>query len=212
MGDHVVMKLKADFEELKATVAIQKSDISALKSEDDELMLQNAKDLEQVKATVDELKCQNAELVKKISFLRNPPFYHLCVYQDKTSAISSDITFDKELYMECNLCDEADFNLNSGVYTNGWPGTYLVSWNSWVEASHGHGDTNIHLRKNGQIINEAIQHASFHNDNGWMHEQGGRTMLIRMETGDTLTLYCDDCSDDVLDISLCISLSTFDVL
>merc|ERR1711915_1028110 len=191
--DPVVMKLKEDFEELKATMV-------ALKAENDEL-----------KDTVDELKSENAEQAEDISFLRNPPFYHLSVYQDLTTVISSVITFDKELYMESNFCVDADFNLNTGVYTNGWPGTYTVSWNSWVHADL-YNPTIIYLRKNGQIINEAIQVSYFFNDNGYMYEQGGRTMLIRMLAGDTLSLYCDNCFNGVHDITFTISLSTFDVL
>merc|ERR1711915_427036 len=185
--DPEVMKLKEDFEELKAIVV-------ALKGENDEL-----------KDTVDELKSENAEQAEEISFLRNPPFYHLSVYQDKTTATSSVMTFDKTLYMECNFCDDADFNLNTGVYTNGWPGTYTVSWNSWIRADHMHGSI-IHLHKNGQRIEEAIQMLHFSNDNGWMHEQGGRTMLMRMDTGDTLSLYCDNCNGGVHDITFTISL------
>merc|ERR1711915_6518 len=193
--DPEVMKLKEDFEELKAIVV-------ALKGENDEL-----------KDTVDELKSENAEQAEEISFLRNPPFYHLSVYQDKTTATSSVMTFDKTLYMECNFCDDADFNLNTGVYTNGWPGTYTVSWNSYTRSYHGHSATIIYLRKNGQIINEANQRSYFSSANGgYMYEQGGRTMLIRMLAGDTLDLFCDDCSDAVYDITFTISLSTFDVL
>merc|ERR1711915_522393 len=94
--DSAVMKLEEDFEELKVTLAAQKSDLAALKSENDELKLQNEEDFEKVKATVDELKsendelkCQNAEFAREISFLKNPPFYHLCVYQESTTATSS---------------------------------------------------------------------------------------------------------------------------
>merc|ERR1711915_551791 len=196
MGD-----LLEDLEKLKDTVTDQKSDLAALKLENDEL-----------NATVDELKSENAELSKELSFLRNPPSYHLCVYQSGTHAKSSVMTFEKQLYMECNFCDDADFNLNTGVYTNGWPGTYTVSWNSWVGAYHGHSTTRIFLRKNGQNINEARQYSRFDTDNGRMLEQGGRTMLIRMDAGDTLSLYCEDCSDYVADITFCISLFTFDAI
>merc|ERR1711915_99161 len=152
-----VVKLKEDFEELKATLTALKSDLDELKSENDELKCKNAKDFEKMTAIVDEMASKNSELTKELSLLKNAPFYHLCVYQNSTSAKSSVMTFEKQLYMECNLCDDADFDLNTGVYTNGWPGTYTVSWNSWVMAYHGHNWTIIYLRKNGQNIDEAIQ-------------------------------------------------------
>merc|ERR1711915_529563 len=212
-------KLKEDFEELNYAFVV-------LKSENDELKCQNAEDFEDLKATLtaqksdlavlksenDELKSQNAELVEEISSLRNPPFYHLCVYQDQKSPIPGVIKFNKELYMECLYCDDADFNLSTGVYTNGWPGTYLVSWNSRVNANHGKSETRIVLRKNGQNINEANQESRFGSNNGYMDEQGGRTVLIRMDAGDTLDLFCGKCYDHVYDITFCISLFTFDVV
>ena len=75
--------------------------------------------------------------------------------------------------MECNMCDEADFNLDTGVYTNGWPGTYLVSWNSRIRKYHGHAETYIYMRKNGQNINEVSQYSYFSKENdGHMREQG----------------------------------------
>merc|ERR1711915_370593 len=132
-----VVKLKEDFEELKATLTALRSDLDELKSENDELKCKNAKDFEKMTAIVDAMTLKNSELTKELSFLKNAPFYHLCVYQSRTTAKSSVITFGKQLYMECNLCDDADFNLNTGVYTNGWPGTYTVSWNSLVQANHG---------------------------------------------------------------------------
>merc|ERR1711915_875653 len=208
-----VVKLKEDFEELKSTLTALKSDLDELKSENDELKCKNAKDFEKMTAIVDEMASKNSELTKELSLLKNAPFYHLCVYQRSTSAKSSVMTFEKQLYMECNLCDDADFNLNTGVYTNGWPGTYTVSWNSWVMAYHGTNGARIYLRKNGQIINEAIQHSYFSRDNGgYMEEQGGRTMLIRMDAGNILDLFCYDCSNGVYDITFTISLFTFDVV
>merc|ERR1711915_38732 len=100
MGVHgdlepVVMKLKEDFEGLKANLTAQKADLAILKAENDEL-----------KDTVDALKSENAEQAEEISFLRNPPFYHLSFYQSRTTAKSNVITFEKELYMECLFCDD----------------------------------------------------------------------------------------------------------
>merc|ERR1719495_2626084 len=97
--DPVVMKLKEDFEELKATLTAQMSDLDELKSENVVLkanLTAQKSDLATLKAendelkdTVDALKSENAEQAEEISFLRNPPFYHLCVFQGYTEATSS---------------------------------------------------------------------------------------------------------------------------
>merc|ERR1711915_1110165 len=107
--DFAVMKLKEDFEDLKDTVAAQKSafyelksendqlkaSVDELKSENDELKCKYDEDIEKMTATVDAMASKNSELTKEISFLRNPPFYHLSVYRHQTSAKSSVMTFDK---------------------------------------------------------------------------------------------------------------------
>ena len=66
--------------------------------------------------------------------------------------------FDKELYSDCNMCDgeyensPANFDLASGVYTNGWPGTYTVTWDLHAGDSSGDDWVAIFMMKNGAMI------------------------------------------------------------
>merc|ERR1719334_893278 len=149
-----VQDLSEENTELKSTVIDLKVENSELKigltAENSELK----DDIQKLKVKNEELECQATELVKEVSFLKSPPVYHICVYQIETHATSSNVPFYKTLYSECNNCQDANFDLASGVYTNGWPGTYTVTWDLQADDDHGEHYVQIYLKKNGIPIYE----------------------------------------------------------
>merc|ERR1712098_173796 len=69
-----------------------------------------------------------------------------------------------------------------------------------------------HLQHNGENIDES-RHVSYYNGpSGDVWDQGGRTMVLHLDQGDTLQLYCDDCTAKIGDITFCVSLTTFDII
>merc|ERR1719378_1360163 len=189
-----VQDLSEENTELKSTVIDLKVENSELKN-----------DIQKLKVKNEELECQATELVKEVSFLKSPPVYHICVYQIETHATSSNVTFYKTLYSQCNNCQNANFNLTSGVYTNGWPGTYTVTWDLTAQDSYGDRFKSIYLKKNGVKIEESRHYSQYSAYTGFVEDQGGRTMILRMDTGDTLSLFCENCSAQVNYITFCIS-------
>merc|ERR1711915_637378 len=75
-----------------------------------------------------ELRSKTDVVFKEVSFLKNPPYYHICVFLHEAAVSSEVLSFQKVLFNECNMCDDADFDLDTGVYINGWPGIYTVTW------------------------------------------------------------------------------------
>merc|ERR1711915_803353 len=234
-----VMKMKEEFEELKSTMKDLAKENAELKAENFDLKIniqkleakgdELRKDVQELNQNMaetfseltvknDQLECKATEIVRDVSFLKNPPYYHICVYQQNTDVTKSNVQFSKELYLDCNMCDgeegnsPANFNLASGVYTNGWPGTYTVTWDLQADDDHGYSYVSIYLRKSDVLIEESHHYSRYTGSSGKVAEQGGRTMILRMETGDTLSLWCENCSANVLGITFCISLNTFDVL
>ena len=67
----------------------------------------------------------------------------------------------------------------------------------------------ILLRKNGVCIEETQAVSS--TSTGFVRNQGGRTVITHLDSGDTLDLFCEDCSADIYHTTLCVSLSTYDV-
>jgi len=207
-----------DFQELKAENFDLKKNIQKLENKMEAKGDELKKDFQELTVKNDQLECKATEIVRDVSFLKNPPHYHICVYQHFTSVRSSNVQFQKELYSDCNMCDgeegnsPANFDLASGVYTNGWPGTYTVTWDLWAGDDHGEPWVEIYLQKNGVNIEESYHASVYTGSSGYVDDQGGRTMILRMESGDTLSLRCQDCSAHVYDITFCVSLNTFDVL
>merc|ERR1719419_1839144 len=183
-----VQDLSEENTELKSTVIDLKVENSELKigltAENSELK----NDIQKLKVKNEELECQATELVKEVSFLKSPPVYHICVYQSYTTAKYSNVQFDKTLYSKCNNCQNANFDLASGVYTNGWPGTYTVTWDLIAYDNAGDRYVEIYLKKNGEKIVESTHYSVYSGSSGWAVDQGGRTMILRMETGDELSL------------------------
>merc|ERR1719357_2505076 len=205
-----VHDLSEENTELKSTVINLKVENSehniALNEELQKLTAENS----ELKKDIQKLKVKDDELVKDVSFLKSPPVYHISVYQSGTRVTGSNVPFEKTLYSQCNNCQNANFDLASGVYTNGWPGTYTVTWDLNALDTAGDYAVYIYLMKNGETIEES-DHASYYSgSSGYARDQGGRTMILRMETGDQLSLYCDNCSASVWDVTFCISLTTAD--
>ena len=104
--------------------------------------------------------------------MKNPPYYHICVYQNVATVVDKNVYFDSELYFDCNNCDDANFNLTSGVYTNGWPGTYTVTWDLTAQDSYGDRFKSIYLKKNGVKIEESRHYSQYSAYTGFVEEQG----------------------------------------
>ena len=168
-------------------------------------------------------KIEKEELVglkSKIQDLTNPPFFHSCLYQDEYHTAGSPvIDYDKIMYLSSNRCEDADIDLNSGVFTAGWPGTYTVT----VDLMFYEFESNLYFRKNGAKIEESFlsSYNVYDFDQGKNNFttfilnfiKGGRTILLHLDTGDQIDIYCENCSSRIyFDITLCISLSTYDVV
>ena len=108
----------------------------------------------------------------KKSVLKDIPHYYSCVYQGSTYITDQVMNFEKILYSSCNLCDNADFNITTGIYTNGWPGTYTVTWNLVATDGVGERSVAIYLQKNGEKIEESRFVSSYTGSNGYVFEQG----------------------------------------
>merc|ERR1711936_378183 len=152
----------------------------------------------------------NAKLEREVSFLKEPPFSFFCGYKRDTSISSATITYDSLLYSYTSTPDTASLDIVTGIFTSGWGGTYTVTWS--LGAWNGAGDhaVGVYLRKNGDTITESLHESSYRGPSGGVTDQGGRTLLVRLERGDTLDLWCEDCSAHVYDTTFCITMSSFE--
>ena len=98
------------------------------------------------------------------------------------------------------------------MFLAGHPGSYTATWSTLNQDDVGDHFINIYLRKNNKAIDVARHYSRFDGENGQVQEMGGRTLVIHLDRGDTLDLYCDECSAAIYDTIFCVSLSQFDVI
>merc|ERR1711953_1337450 len=110
-----------------------------------------------------------------------------CGYQNSWTSANSVITYDKLLLSEG---DAGTLDASSGVWTTNVPGIYQVTW-SLINQLTGGDDNGIYLYRNGREISES-KHVSYiyksASSSQVIGEQGGRTMLLRLDAADTLSL------------------------
>jgi len=167
---------------------------------------------EELKTKIVKLDIKSNDMESEISILREPPFMHTCGHKQVTAITSQTISYDSLFYSSTNT-EGGGLDRSTGEFTCPYPGSYTISW-SLVASDHaGDHDIQIYLRKNSQTIGESAKHSSvYEGPSGVVDDQGGRTLLMHLDTGDTLDLYCKDCSATIWDITFCVSLSTFDTL
>merc|ERR1712236_138764 len=121
---------------------------------------------------------------------------------------SQTITYSSLFYSSTNV-NGADLDVSTGLFTAGWAGTYTVTWSGSATVD-GH-DLYIFLQKNGEDIEDSRTHSYIGGGFSDIVDQGGRTLVLYLDRGDTLSLFCDDCSDGIGHVTFCVSLSNFDI-
>merc|ERR1712156_17288 len=162
----------------------------------------------QVEKAEQNLKMKKEELEREVSRMRDVPYLHQCGYTEKTSPVEDILTYDEIFYSSTNT---EGGGLEGGVFTAPHPGTYTVAWSLNAENGAGDNDIMVVLRKNGEQIPESLHRSWLINeDTSSQADQGGRTILVGLDTSDTLDLFCFDCSATILYLNLCVSLTTPD--
>jgi len=147
---------------------------------------------------------------RNIKFLRDPPEIFYCGYKYDMNTTESIITYNSLFYSRTNQ-ETGGLDLSSGLFTAGYPGTYTVTWSLWSSNDFGDDKMVIYLYKNGKNLGDPSKQSSWYNGpSGYVRDFGGRSLIVHLDLGETLNLYCKDCSSDVYHTTLCIALAQFD--
>ena len=122
------------------------------------------------------------------------------------SPLDSIISFDKVYFSDFNdeTLMDTGFNISSGIYTapnqeTDGPMTFMVTWSLQSYDDDLHDGGTIFLYKNGVRVDQSYQ-----NSDGGVRDMGGRTLLMNLDVGDTLYLYCSNCYE-VLFVNVCVA-------
>ena len=147
------------------------------------------------------------ELEREVSFLKDPPWTFACGFVFSLTTTHKAISYDTLLYSSTNVAG-AGLDISTGGFTAGHPGSYTATWSLGAGMIHGHR-VYIYLRKNGKNIAESLHYSFFNDDSAEVRDQGGRTVVLHLDRGDTLDLYCDNCNTSIYHTTFCVS--QFDV-
>merc|ERR1712037_909589 len=147
----------------------------------------------------------------EVTRVKEPPFIHACgSYSGWLTIVSSTIPYSSLLYSSTNMPGVGGLDTETGVFTAPHPGSYTATWSTYATDDAGDLPVLIYLYKNGQRIQESRHVSSYSGPSGLVADQGGRTLVQHLALGDTLELYCDDCSAEIWYTTFCVSLSTPD--
>lgn len=155
------------------------------------------------------------ELKRDINALKEPPWTFFCgAHPDIIGNKAQAITYQEDLLIASSNVEGASLDTKTGLFTSGFPGSYTITWSLLASNNHNDSAVSIYLRKNGNRIQETWHYSWFDGDSlasGIVFDQGSRSVVLHLDRGDTLDLYCTDCSAEIDTIMFCVSLSQFDV-
>ena len=148
--------------------------------------------------------------------VRNPPFAFQCAYQGGYwSADDSVITYERLTYDEIsggsiyNVTGGLD--ITTGVFTvgHGFSGVWTVSYT--MRSYQDSGEENqAWLYINGEQIEESIHRTGYYDSEGWVNSLGSRSLYMRLEAGDTISLRTSEVGHGLGHITLCFQLAQLD--
>jgi len=164
------------------------------------------KALDQAMQAINKTTNEQETRIKK--FLDQPEISY-CSYKSSTNTTTSSITYDSLFYSNSNQ-PTGGLDINTGMFTSPFPGTYTVTWSLHAANDAGEHGVYLYLNKNGERVEEAFHYSHYTGPSGWVEEQGGMTLFLHLDLGETLSLYCEDCSAEVWRVMFCVTLTTVD--
>jgi septal ring factor EnvC (AmiA/AmiB activator) len=152
---------KDDLTAIKDDLAATKNDLTATKDDltatkDD--LTATKDDLTATKDdltfTKEDLLTKDQELEMDMSFLKEPPFFHACGYQDGASTNRNTIPYSSLLYSSTNT-EGGGLDVSTGIFSSPYPGSWTVTWSLRANDDAGDSHVEIYLRKNAENIDES---------------------------------------------------------
>ena len=141
-----------------------------------------------------------------LNFPIEAPSAHFCASHSSGISITSEIVpYTKLLYASTNL-NIGGLNIVSGIFEAGHGGAYSVSWSLVEQNDVSDSYVAIYLRKNQQKIEESEHFSQFKGNSGRVDDFGGRTLILHLDQGDTIDLFCASCEARIDSITFCVSL------
>merc|ERR1719317_100679 len=158
----------------------------------------------------DHLMTKAEELQRDIAILKDSPFFHACGSYNNGLYIGAKTIPYTSLFYNSTNTEGGGLDLETGIFSSPYPGSYSVTWSILAGDGTGERAVSIFLHKNGEVVEESQHLSSYTGADGYVYDQGGRTLVLYLGLGDTVSLYCADCMAGIFYTTFCVSLATGD--
>ena len=162
------------------------------------------------------LKEENTRVKREFKQMKNKPFVVQCAWQDYWKTPYSVITFDRITYEAFvgGSGGNGGLDINTGVFTVGFSGVWAVTYS--IQSWQYSGEYNqAWLFINGERIAESYHNTEYYDSccgqyEGHIQSLGSRTLYMRLESGDTVSLRSGTVGHGLYQVTLCFQLAQVD--
>merc|ERR1711936_769741 len=198
--------LESDKNKLRKEVASMKNEISTLERR----LTTEKQDLERkvnsLESRIIKLENDKTSKERRLTKIENKPYAFQCAYQDNWTAEKSIVKWDKFI---TNIMHgvTGGMSLSRGEFTVGHSGVWEVTYSMRSTTDSGE-HINAYLNINGRQLRESFYATGYYDSEGWVHSLGSRTLFIKLNKGDKVTLQTDSLTGDGLNYNtLCFHLA-----
>lgn len=147
---------------------------------------------------------------QEIRRMRDPPIVYYCGFNTVYDSNSHVVPYSSPIFYSYSNQETGGLEPSTGIFTAPVSGTFRVTYSNVAQTDPGKHDVEIYIQKNGASIPESYQYSRYTGPSGGVRSGGGLSMLLHLDLGETVALYCDDCSAMVSKILFCVNLEQFD--
>merc|ERR1719461_1556487 len=143
---------------------------------------------------------------RRLRKIEDKPYAFQCAYQSGWTTPNSTITWDR-LITDTTSGVTGGFSLSTGEFTVGHSGVWEVtfSMHPWLNSDE---EIEAYLYINGRKLTESQYDTTYYNSEGWVGSLGSRTLFIKLNKGDKVTLRTGTLTGDgLLSNTLCFHLA-----
>ena len=212
--DQRIAVLEDSLETKDQRIAILEVAMETLESNTETRDIQMCELEEEMKSLTERIKVTedtDVLLTGMVDQIRNPPFAFQCAWQDSWTTATGVITYDRLIYNEMSG-GSGGLDIHTGVFTvgDGLSGVWAITYSLISAKDSGEGDL-AYLYINGEQIDESVHTTYYNSSEGGVAESlGSRSLYMRLEAGDTVSLRTFFVTADLYYITLCFELAQFD--
>ena len=202
-----ITKMETDLAGMREEIVIRDELLADMKKE----METKDERLAVLEAAKETSKVEMKSLSDRVAETEDQPWAFYCAWQDYWIYDDTTITYDRLTFYSKSDGSESNnntrgFDITTGVFTVGqsYGGIWSVSFAIKSQTHSGESNT-AYLYLNGQRIEESY-HFTFYSGQGYVDSLGARTLYMRLEEGDTLSLTTGKIGWGLYDINLCLHL------